>query len=247
MLVAGSYLLFGDEYLSKDENTKILEFVLKFFEPGNDIEFSGSAEEIDEDEESSNSRYLPDVASISDRLKSCLQESEDLPTDFRHLFQTGLHKIGMNHVPAALKLYTDLGMKQEPLTLITPNFEVPLLGLIPAVFPPILKDLPPPPLELFDLDDEFAPEKYVPSIFLSTSPFPEAEPNWLNSRINARTRIWTFTFVNVGKSWAFPRNSRAKSLLMPFCTMSCRNFSNLRKWIVNQLQTPNKLRPILDQ
>jgi intraflagellar transport protein 52 len=160
VMVAGSYLIFGDEYLGKDENSKILEFILRFFEPENDIEFAASGEEIDDEEDPTSGRYLPDVASISDRLKSCLQESEDLPTDFRHLFQSGLHKIDMNHVPAALKLYSDLSMKQEPLTLITPNFEVPLLGLIPAVFPPILKDLPPPPLELFDLDDEFAPEKY---------------------------------------------------------------------------------------
>lgn len=35
-----------------------------------------------------------------------------------------------------------------------------MLGLIPAVFPPILKELPPPNLELFDLDEEFALEKY---------------------------------------------------------------------------------------
>jgi len=34
-----------------------------------------------------------------------------------------------------------------------------MLGLLPAVFPPILKELPPPNLELFDLDDEFASEK----------------------------------------------------------------------------------------
>lgn len=46
------------------------------------------------------------------------------------------------------------------LTLIVPQFETPLLGLQPAVFPPIVKELPPPPLELFDLDDEFASEKY---------------------------------------------------------------------------------------
>lgn len=31
-----------------------------------------------------------------------------------------------------------------------------MLGLTPAVFPPILEELEPPRLELFDLDDEFA-------------------------------------------------------------------------------------------
>ena len=31
-----------------------------------------------------------------------------------------------------------------------------MLGLTPATFPPILSDIEPPKLELFDLDDEFA-------------------------------------------------------------------------------------------
>lgn len=31
-----------------------------------------------------------------------------------------------------------------------------MLGLTPAVFPPILEEVEPPRLELFDLDDEFA-------------------------------------------------------------------------------------------
>lgn len=31
-----------------------------------------------------------------------------------------------------------------------------MLGLTPAVFPPILEEMEPPRLELFDLDDEFA-------------------------------------------------------------------------------------------
>tara|TARA_B110000503_G_C7123644_1_gene403626 strand:+ start:1078 stop:1182 length:105 start_codon:yes stop_codon:yes gene_type:complete len=34
-----------------------------------------------------------------------------------------------------------------------------MLGLLPATFPPILRELPNPNLELFDLDDEFALEK----------------------------------------------------------------------------------------
>lgn len=50
-------------------------------------------------------------------------------------------------------------LKHEPLTLIQPEFETPLPPLQPATFPPILRDLPPPALELFDLDECFASEK----------------------------------------------------------------------------------------
>lgn len=56
-------------------------------------------------------------------------------------------------------LYKQLKVKHDTLTLIPPQFETPFLGLQPALFPPILKELQPPKLELFDLDGEFASEK----------------------------------------------------------------------------------------
>ena len=56
----------------------------------------------------------------------------------------------------AVDLYSKLGVKKQPLTLIQPEFEVPLPPLEPAVFPPALVDLPAPALELFDLEDHFA-------------------------------------------------------------------------------------------
>jgi len=44
-----------------------------------------------------------------------------------------------------------LHLKHEQLSLIPPQFEVPLPPLQPAVFPPYMKDPTPPALELFDL------------------------------------------------------------------------------------------------
>jgi hypothetical protein len=49
-------------------------------------------------------------------------------------------------------------MKHEPLTLIKPQFEVPMPALKPAVYPPIFRDCEAPALELFDLEDYFASE-----------------------------------------------------------------------------------------
>jgi len=77
--------------------------------------------------------------------------------------------------------------------LIPPQFETPMLGLMPATFPPILRELPPPNLELFDLDDEFASEKFTYfyffvlylEIYLMWPGFV-----WLNLQINAIMRIW---------------------------------------------------------
>ena len=62
-------------------------------------------------------------------------------------------------VPEARRLYEELGVKHEPLTLIPPQFETPLPALRPAVFPPVLRELPPVKLDLFDLDEQFASEK----------------------------------------------------------------------------------------
>ena len=62
-------------------------------------------------------------------------------------------------VPDTIALFKSMEVKHEMLTLIVPQFEVPLLGLAPGVFPPVLRELPNPSLELFDLDDEFAQEK----------------------------------------------------------------------------------------
>jgi len=43
--------------------------------------------------------------------------------------------------------------------LIQPQFETPMPQLQAAVFLPCMKDLPPPGLDLFDLDEQFASEK----------------------------------------------------------------------------------------
>lgn len=65
----------------------------------------------------------------------------------------------MRHVPEAVSLYEQLGVKKAPLGLIPPAFETPLPPLMPATFPPVLREPPPPALELFDLDEAFAGEQ----------------------------------------------------------------------------------------
>ena len=52
-----------------------------------------------------------------------------------------------------------MSVKHEQLSLIPPSFEVPLPPLQPAVFFPMLRQLPVPTLDLFDLDEKFASEK----------------------------------------------------------------------------------------
>lgn len=75
------------------------------------------------------------------------------------MFEADLFKYDFEMVPETVSLYKRMEVKHEQLTLIVPQFEAPLLGLAPGVFPPVLRELPNPPLELFDLDEEFQQEK----------------------------------------------------------------------------------------
>ncbi len=75
------------------------------------------------------------------------------------MFNQDLFTFDTNLVPEAISLYKSLDVNHEPLTLIPPTFETPMPSLEPAVFPPSLKELDPPNLELFDLDDHFANQK----------------------------------------------------------------------------------------
>ena len=97
--------------------------------------------------------HVPDITSLADSLRSCLQESDDLPKDFTTLFNEDLYKFDTDLVPEVLDLYKQIGVKHEPITLISPEFETPMPALQAALFPPSLKELPPPGLELFDLDE----------------------------------------------------------------------------------------------
>ena len=75
------------------------------------------------------------------------------------LFNSRLFSISTAAVPRGITAYKELGIKHEPLRLITPQFETPLPHLQAAVFPPQFRNLPDPQLELFDLDEAFSSEK----------------------------------------------------------------------------------------
>lgn len=67
-----------------------------------------------------------------------------------------LHSINLKILRDVINTYGKLGVQYEPLKIIKPQFEIPLPQLQLAVFPPVFSDLPPPTLELFDLDEAFS-------------------------------------------------------------------------------------------
>lgn len=152
MVVIGSNHIFTDAYIEKEENLLLKDIILQFF-----VDNNFPLNSIDaENPEVSDYYTIPDLEMLSEQPLSCLQESEDVPSDYTELFSKKLYQIDNITLTPILKAYTELQVDQEPLKLIKPHFETPLPPLQPAIFPPIFRDLPKPSLELFDLDDAFS-------------------------------------------------------------------------------------------
>lgn len=155
LAVLGSCHMFSDQYLDKEENSRIMDVVFQWLTTD-----SIHLNQIDaEDPEITDYMMLPDTGSLSERLRVCLQEGDENPRDFTSLFDMSLLKLHTNTLPSVLDAYKQLNVKHEALQLITPQFETPLPPLQPAVFQPAFRDLPPPMLDLFDLDETFSSEK----------------------------------------------------------------------------------------
>uniref|UniRef100_A0A8C5WMI3 Intraflagellar transport 52 n=1 Tax=Leptobrachium leishanense TaxID=445787 RepID=A0A8C5WMI3_9ANUR len=155
LAVLGSCHMFSDQYLDKEENAKILDVLMQWLTT-NDIRLN----QIDaEDPEISDYTMLPDTSKLSQRVRVCLQEGDENPRDFTTLFDMSIYQMDTTSLPKVIKSYEQLNVKHETLQLIQPQFESPLPSLQPAVFPPSFQELPPPALDLFDLDENFSSEK----------------------------------------------------------------------------------------
>lgn len=154
--VVGAGHMFNDEFYIKESNLKVLDLMVKWLLKKDEINLL--AKQADE-QPPTEYHYLPDTESLSERLKPCLEESDPLPKDFSQLFDDSLFALNTDMIPEAIELYKQLDLKHAPLSLIAPEFETPLPPLEPAVFPPCLRDLQPPALDQFDLDEHFASGK----------------------------------------------------------------------------------------
>jgi len=155
LAVLGSAALMSDQFIDKEDNSKVKDVILSFL-TSDDVKLN----KIDaEDPEVADYTMIPDTARMANIPRVCLQESEEIPPDYTRLFNSRLFSISTVAVPRSISSCKELGVKHEPLRLITPQFETPLPPLQAAVFPPQFRNLPDPQLELFDLDEAFSSEK----------------------------------------------------------------------------------------
>jgi len=154
--VLGSVRMLDDEFLDSEKNRQITDALIRWLLGIGDCDLSFP---YGDEPELSDYHHIPHTQGLAMNLRSCLQENEPLPRDFTQLFDGALFKFDTDLIPDGVKLYQQLGVKHEPLTLIPPQFETPMPSLQPAVFPPCLREPPPPNLDLFDLDEQFASER----------------------------------------------------------------------------------------
>ena len=124
LFVMGSIKFFADEFFENEDNQKIQEAVFKWLlNQDKDAEFERY---VNDEAEINEYQHVPDITALADRLRSCLQESDEMPKDFTTLFNHTLFKFDTDLVPESIELFKTLGVKHEPLTLIPPQFETPM-------------------------------------------------------------------------------------------------------------------------
>lgn len=126
LFVLGSMAFLEDEFFEKEDNQQIQEAIFKWLLKDGDAEFERA---VKEEPELSEYVHVPDITALADRLRSCLQEADELPRNFTTLFNERLYKFDTDLIPDAIKLYAQVGVKHEPLTLIPPQFETPMPAL----------------------------------------------------------------------------------------------------------------------
>ncbi|CAD5232867.1 unnamed protein product [Bursaphelenchus xylophilus] len=157
IVALGSTHLLSDAYFDEQENAKVVSVLLRFL--SEDLELN----RLDiEAPDLADPHTIPDNLALSKRFKVCVQESDvqqNLPVDFSKIFEGSIKSLDLSMWAECIKTYPKLSLKHEPLTLVPPVFECPQPPLEPAVFPPCYRELPPPTLELFDLDDAFSSQE----------------------------------------------------------------------------------------
>ena len=154
LVVMGSVEVFGDDWLDKEENAKICDLLFSWLLSEVELDVTSDRQDAD----LSDYAPVPNIEALSKNLKPCLQGMDELPRDFTRLFDMNMFRFDTDLIPLTIKVYQQLGVPHETLTLIPPQFECPQPKLCAATFPPAMREPAPPALDQFDLDEHFAKE-----------------------------------------------------------------------------------------
>eukprot|EP01060_Flectonema_neradi_P005809 TRINITY_DN1388_c2_g1_i2.p1 TRINITY_DN1388_c2_g1~~TRINITY_DN1388_c2_g1_i2.p1 ORF type:complete len:463 (+),score=75.02 TRINITY_DN1388_c2_g1_i2:94-1482(+) len=156
LMVCASLQMLEDKWINEEENSRLAEVLMRWLLWHPSIKLN----QIDAEEpEIADYLHLPDVESLAERLRVCLESPDELPRDATTMFDLTTFKFDTDLIPESVKAYEQTNVKHEPLTLIQPEFHTPLPPFYPATVPPIHREPPHPALDLFDLDEHFASER----------------------------------------------------------------------------------------
>ena len=79
LCVFGSINFFNNNYIDKEENMKIVDGLIKWLFGMNKADISTPSKYV----KINDYIYIPNIISISDKVKSCLDEAKEPPTTFR--------------------------------------------------------------------------------------------------------------------------------------------------------------------
>jgi intraflagellar transport protein 52 len=82
LFIIGSMQFFSDEFFEKEDNQKIQEAAFQWLIK-DEGEFEKMINKTNEPEAIAEYHHVPDITALADRLRSCLQESDELPKDFQ--------------------------------------------------------------------------------------------------------------------------------------------------------------------
>ena len=150
VVAVGSSSIFSDGFLKKEGNGQMCNAIFQYLLKSTDqITFkvmTASCSITIEDDQS-----RPDIAALANRIKPCLGRLDPLPQGLTEMYcDDNLFGFDTDTVS---DLYQAMDVPREPLQLIQPEFQIVMPPLRPAVFSPQI-ELPPPTLELFNLDEE---------------------------------------------------------------------------------------------
>lgn len=113
----GSAHIFEDYWIDEEENGKLQEVTFKWL-----LEDSFQLDQIDSDSpDLSDYHHIPNTEQLAERLRACLQETEEIPKDYNQMFDETLFKFDTQMIPQVVSLYEELGVKKDPLSLIPPQ------------------------------------------------------------------------------------------------------------------------------
>lgn len=175
LAVLGSCHMFSDQYVDKEDNGGLMEAVLRWLlADGFSLNGSDAAAALIWEY-----TLIPDTQVLSEKLRLFLHqgEEEEQSRDLPPLFDMSLFSVQSSpSLPRIAGAYKELNVKHEPLQLIQPHLETPLPRPQLAVFPPTLRDLPPPALEHFDLGEAFSSGRDDPAPL--TSKYVDEDFEW---------------------------------------------------------------------